>query len=420
MKFALAMHGSRGDVEPCAAVGAELQRRGHDVRIAVPPNFVGLAESAGLTASAYGPDSRELLDDDFRRTYRTMSPLGFVRGFKEYVSRGWADMSATLASLADGADAVLTGTIYLGVAANVAEHHDIPLAALHYFPSRPNSHLVPMLPAPLIRAGTSAVWWLYWRMTKEADDTQRRVLGLPKATGSLSRRILQCGALEIQAYDELCFPGLADEWAGRWPFVGALTLQLPTDDDDEVGSWIAAGTPPVYFGFGSMPVRSAAETVAMISAACAQLGERALVCCGATEFAGIPDVDHVKVVGAVNHAAVFPACRAVVHHGGAGTTAAGLRAGIPALILHVTSDQPLWANVVKRLKVGSGQRFSRTTEKSLVAGLRTILAPHYAERAREVATRMTEPGVSAATAADLLEEHARLRRFGCSAAGTTG
>jgi UDP:flavonoid glycosyltransferase YjiC (YdhE family) len=63
--------------------------------------------------------------------------------------------------------------------------------------------------------------------------------------------------LEIQAYDELCFPGLAAEWPeqrGRRPFVGALTLELPTDADDEVLSWIAAGTRPIYFGFGSMPL----------------------------------------------------------------------------------------------------------------------------------------------------------------------
>jgi UDP:flavonoid glycosyltransferase YjiC (YdhE family) len=122
MRFALAMHGSRGDVEPCAAVGLELQRRGHEVRIAVPPNLVGLIESAGLTAVDYGPDSQEMIDDDFVRNYWKMQPIRFVRAFKEYVSRGWAEMSATLTSVADGADLILTGTIYQGVAANFAEY----------------------------------------------------------------------------------------------------------------------------------------------------------------------------------------------------------------------------------------------------------------------------------------------------------
>src|SRR5262249_34986379 len=145
-----------------------------------------------------------------------------------------------------------------------------------------------------------------------------------------------------------------------------LTMELPTDADEEVVSWIAAGTPPICFGFGSIAVESPADTLAMIAAACAQLGERALVSSGGADFSQVPHFEHVKVVGAVNYAAIFPACCAVVHHGGAGTLAAGLRAGVPQLILWTMPDQPLWAAAVKRLKVGTGRRFSTTTEKSLV------------------------------------------------------
>jgi len=86
-----------------------------------------------------------------------------------------------------------------------------------------------------------------------------------------------------------------------------------------------------------MLVESLADTLAMISSACAQLGERALVCSADSDFSNVADfdshVDHVKVVRTVNYAAIFPACRAVVHHGSTGTTAAGLRAGVPTLIL---------------------------------------------------------------------------------------
>src|SRR6185436_11746325 len=114
----------------------------------------------------------------------------------------------------------------------------------------------------------------------EAEDAQRRELGLPKAKVRAVRRIVEGGALEIQAYDEVFFPRLGAEWGERRPLVGTMTLELGTDTDDEVASWIAAGTPPIYFGFGSMPVESPADTIAMISAACARLGERALVCAG--------------------------------------------------------------------------------------------------------------------------------------------
>ena len=125
--------------------------------------------------------------------------------------------------------------------------------------------------------------WLAWRLDKKVEDTQRRELGLPQATGPSPQRIADRGSLEIQAYDEVCFPGLAAEWAkwdGLRPFVGTLTMELSTDADAEAASWMAAGTPPICFGFGSMPVESPADAVEMIASACAQLGERALVCAG--------------------------------------------------------------------------------------------------------------------------------------------
>ena len=416
MKFALAVHGTRGDVEPCAAVGLELLRRGHEVRIAVPPNLIGFVESAGLAAVAYGPDIQRLLEEDaYREFWKIQNSIKLLSDGIEELRQAWAEMATTLASLADGADLLVTGMIQQGIAANVAEYYGIPLAALHYFPARVNGQLIPILPSPLIRSAMTVLEWLVSRLMKKVDYPQRRELGLPKATASSTRRIVERGSLEIQAYDELCFPGLAPEWAkwdGRRPFVGALTLEMPTDADDEVLSWIAAGTPPIYFGFGSMPVQSPAETVAMISEACTQVGERALICIGANDFTHIPHSDHVKVVGAVNHAAIFPACRAVVHHGGAGTTAAGMRAGIPTLILWIWIEQPIWAAQVKRLKIGSARRFSATTQESLVADLRSILTPQYVTRAREIAALMTKSAESVTTAADLLEDAACSRRIG--------
>jgi UDP:flavonoid glycosyltransferase YjiC (YdhE family) len=317
----------------------------------------------------------------------------------------------------------LTGLYLEESAANIAEHYDIPLVTLHHSPVRANGQLVPILangrpipfvPSSLVRFSMTAnEWSAYWRMSRKVEDEQRRDLGLSKATGPPGRRFAERGSLEVQAYDEVCFPGLAAEWAkweGRRPFVGALTLELTTDADHEIASWLAAGTPPICFGFGSTPLESGTDTVEMISAVCGQLGERALICSGTTDFSNVPRSDHIKVVGAVNYAAIFPACSAVVHHGGAGTTAASLRAGVPTLILSTFIDHALWGAQVTRLKVGTAQRFSNTTRESLVADLRQILAPQYVTRAREVATRMTKPAESVANAANLMEKLARSRR----------
>lgn len=390
--------------------------------IAVPPDLVGFAESAGLTAVPYGAETQAWMDafHQFSTTLfgafwriRDISQSG--REIREVTVQSWAHMNQTLMSLAEGADLVLAGQTYQEIAANVAEYHGLPLATLHHVPMRPNGQVVAILPAPASRFAVRTFDWLTWRLSKKVEDTQRRELGLPKATSASPRRIADWGALELQAYDAVAFPGLAAEWA-KWrhqrPFVGALTMELATSADDEAASWIAAGTPPIFFGFGSMPVKSPADTVEMISAACAQLGERALICAGWNDFDDVPHFDHVKVVGAVNYASIFPMCRAAVHHGGSGTTAASLRAGIPTLILSVDGNQIIWgAQVKRRLKVGTHRRLSATTRESLVADLLRILAPEYAIRARELAGRMTTPAESVAKAADLAENFAGSRRF---------
>jgi vancomycin aglycone glucosyltransferase len=390
MKIVVAGYGSRGDVEPCAAAALELLRRGHDVRMAVPPHMVGFIESAGLTAVPYGREwQAHLHNEDLARM--AQNPLSAIHEPIEYIAQVMAEKSATLMSLTNGADLLVAGFNEQGLAANVAEHYGIPVVALHLFPER--------------------IWssgWLFSLITKVAEGAQRRELGLPEATGPSPL------SLEIQAYDELCLPGPTAEWVepgGRRPFVGALTLELPTDTDEEVLSWIGAGTPPIYFGFGSTPIAYPTETVAAISAACAQLGERALICSGPNDLTGNQHPDHVKVVDAVNHAAVFPACRAVVHHGGSGTTAAALRAGIPTLILFADwVDQPLWARAVTQLKVGFGRRFSESTVDTLIADLRSVLDAQYVAQARAVAAAMTKPAESLARVGDLLEGTARRGR----------
>ncbi|WP_176704347.1 glycosyltransferase, partial [Mycobacterium malmoense] len=243
MRFAMASYGTRGDIEPLAAVGRELQRRGHQVVMAVPPELVVFTESAGLTAAPYGPELHDFLDEDFlrnmwaeffRNIWTVRSPVRLMRKVWEPLIRHWGEASATLASLADGADLICTGLNFEQAAANVAEHHGIPLATLHHFPMRANGQLVPRVPAPLFRASMTAVEWLFWRSTKRVENEQRRELGLPAATKPSPRRIAERGSLEIQAYDEVCFPGLAAEWskwAGQRPFVGALTMGLTTDAD---------------------------------------------------------------------------------------------------------------------------------------------------------------------------------------------
>jgi len=128
MKFVLASYGTRGDVEPCVAIGRELLRRGHDVRMAVSPDQVGFAESTGLAAVPYGPDTRrwqevhrDLVTRLTRNFWKFQDLNKLWREDWQLLTKSWEETSTTLMSLADGADLVFTGVIGEQPAANIAE-----------------------------------------------------------------------------------------------------------------------------------------------------------------------------------------------------------------------------------------------------------------------------------------------------------
>ena len=261
------------------------------------------------------------------------------------------------------------------------------MVELHWFPVRVNGQILPSaIAAHPLRHFRVLVGALAHRR-RRAEDSQRRQLGLSSATASSTRRIMERGSLEIQAYDEFFFPGLAAEWtqwSGQRPFVGALTMEMPTDADDDILSWCAAGTPPIYFGFGSMPVKSFGATVEMISAACAAVGRA-----GADLYRCQPHRRHVgyrsrqdrRCDELCDDFSCLPGRRSPRRRGHHGRRLARRYADTDSV---GDRDQPVWAAAVKRLEVGSARRLSATTLESLVGDLRRILAPRYVARAREI------------------------------------
>lgn len=430
MRVVIAVHGTRGDIEPCAAVGSELLRRGHSVQFAVPPNLVRFIESVGFpSVIPWGPDSTGRVlswdphavakwdaqrDGNYDRADRkgtsvsarslsSLKPLTTLKLFRAYLVDGWAQMGRSLADLASDADVILTGMTYQEVAFNVAEFYEIPLVAMHWCPLRSNDYSLPFpLPRP-IRDGVFALTeWVYWRALKPAEEEQRVSLGLAKPTTRSARRIVERGTVEIQAYDRALFPGLDGEWPER-PFVGFLGLSAGTPNDADVAAWIDAGAPPVYFGFGSTPIDDPVQVLDMIRSVCMDLGIRGLVNCSGWNLPDMPCDDVVKVVDRANYRLVFPKCRAVVHHGGAGTVAEGVRSGVPTVAVWSTADQPLWARRIEKLGIGSSLKLARMTRESLSGSLRKVLAPGFGHRVREIAANMTTPAEGVEMAANAVE-----------------
>ncbi|PPF77538.1 glycosyl transferase [Subtercola sp. Z020] len=312
---------------------------------------------------------------------------------------------------------IVSGVNTMEEGSAMAEARGIPLVGLFYAPRRSNPYFpayaltTRRLGGPANRLTHRLVARAEWKATAEYANAFRADLGLPPTRENLAVRLRRQRTLELQAYSGVLVPQLVD-WSPQRPLTGfiapsSLHRRLWGEDaaDDGLADWLRAGSPPVYFGFGSMPVREPRLMIDLISRVATRLGVRALIGAGWSSYSeggrgrfG----DRVRVTGEIDHRAVFPLCRAAVHHGGAGTTAASLTAGLPTLVCSVNFDQPFWGRRLEDLRVGRWLPFDRLSEATLVTALRDLLRPEFTARARALGSALgAESGASAA--ADAIE-----------------
>ncbi len=343
--------GSRGDVQPCVALGRGLSARGDRVRVLAAPGFRALVERHGLGFAPLSADPGELLGSAAGQAWTSGRRLAFLSGLREVLwpvlDRLLADVSAGAA----GADLVLAPSLgFLG--AHLGAHLGVPDVELHYQPSVPTR----AFPHPLLpNAGRLGPWGrrlsfgvvdaLAWQVLRPGIDRWRaETLGLPPA----GRRGPRRGSPVLCGFSDAVVPRPPD-WPDRVHVTGYWFLDAGESwrPDPRLRDFLAAGPPPVYVGFGSMRPADAERTFGVVRTALRRAGLRGLLGAG-----GDPGDDDLLCVADVPHAWLFPRTAAVVHHGGAGTTAAGLRAGVPALVCPLFSDQPYWGDRVFRLSAG--------------------------------------------------------------------
>jgi vancomycin aglycone glucosyltransferase len=164
----------------------------------------------------------------------------------------------------------------------------------------------------------------------------------------------------------------------------------------ELAAFLDAGAPPVYVGFGSVPVRDPQHVAQVAVEAIRARDRRVLVARGWADLALIDDRDDCFVVGEANHQALFRRAAAVVHHGGAGTTTTATWAGAPQVVVPQGGDQPYFAGRVADLGIGSAHDGPTPTFESLSAALKEALAPETRARARAVAGTFRTDGATVA------------------------
>ncbi len=415
MELVLSFNGSRGDVQPGVALAVALRARGHTVRMAVPPNLVDFARAAGVRADPCGTDTRALLGSELvTRDLKSRNPVARMRAVAEVTHLGSREAQAQLVDICAGADAIVGGSVGQERSLTAAEALGVPYLSVHYCPMRTNGVASPLAqwgidpPAPVSRASWRLLEQILWQTSRGGENRLRSDLGLPPTRRATARRIADQRVPEIQAYDPSLFPGLSEEWGEGRPLVGFLNLTGDTRTllgadapSTALLDWLDAGEPPVYVGFGSMTVEDPARLADAIVRG--TQGHRVLVATGWSDFMSDASDERIHVVGTVDHDTVLPRCSVAVHHGGAGSTAAGLRAGVPAVICWLGADQPMWGQRVERAGAGVSGPLAALTASSLRDSIAIALAPESSAAARSLSRRFIDPVRAVDAAVGIIE-----------------
>jgi sterol 3beta-glucosyltransferase len=361
LKVAVIANGSRGDVQPYIALGKGLKTAGYDVCLLTNDDFEGLATEAGLKFGSLGQGVEALLQtDEWRKTTESGNFLKILLKMQSEMKGQAGKIAARMPALVKGNDLIVGGTGILS-AYPVAQKYNIPVIQAYVFPFSPTREfpgaLTPNLPFgnALNRFSFQILRQALWQSSKMVDKSVRQQLGLPKGSfWGPFRSLAENRVPVLYGYSQHVLPRPAD-WAENELVTGYWFLDEPdawTPPADLV-DFLNAGAPPVYIGFGSMGSRNPEAAGKIALEALARTGQRGIL---ATGWGGLKSADlppTVHLISSIPHSWLFPRMAAVVHHGGAGTTAAGLRAGVPNVVVPFMADQPFWGQQVVKLGVGT-------------------------------------------------------------------
>ncbi|KAK6118783.1 hypothetical protein DH2020_047474 [Rehmannia glutinosa] len=402
LKIAVLVVGTRGDVQPFLAVARRLQEYGHRVRLATHSNFRGFVKSAGVEFYPLGGDPRVLAG------CKSMHRTGSITGepFR--------------------AQAIIANPPAYGHA-HVAEALGVPLHIFFTMPWTPTY----AFPHPLARVPQSAGYWLsyilvdlliWWGIRGHINDFRKNKLKLAPIAyfstyhGSISH--LPTGYM----WSPHVVP-MPSDWGPLVDVVGYCFLNLGSkyQPPEEFVQWIQKGSQPIYIGFGSMPLEDSHKTTDIILEALKNTGQRGIIDRGWGELGTHSDIpDNVFHLVDCPHDWLFPQCSAVVHHGGAGTTATGLKAGCPTTIVPFFGDQFFWGERIYQKGLGPAPiPISQLSVESLSEAIKFMLQPEVCKiSAMEIAVCIqNEDGVGAAVDAfhrhlppELRYQHHHLQR----------
>ncbi len=356
MKITLFAAGSQGDILPCILLGKALEREGFSVLLAAPENFASLAHTHGLRMHPLRGDVRQIMESPSGTTFMesgVSNPIRSIRAMRRMLGPVAIQMAEDALEASQEAEAIISLAIFALLSKTIAEIRGIPLINVEPTPLLPTR----AYPAPgwpwqanlgALHNRISGILMLrvIWAWYGPFVNEFRRRHALPRFSGADFRRVLVSTPL-LGAYSPTVIPRPEDapptaHVTGYW-FDDAQPHWVPPP---ALETFLQSGTPPVYVGFGSMRGEDPAGFAITILEALSSAGQRGLLLTGWGGMRPPSLPDTVFAIDSAPHSWLFPRMAAVVHHGGAGTTGAGLRAGAPSVIVPFIVDQPWWGRRV--------------------------------------------------------------------------
>ncbi len=363
MRITIMTVGSRGDVEPCLALALGLKQAGYDVTLATGPNFQSLIIGHGIRFALLRWDALDLFQSQEGQRELEGNRLSSLWHTPPMERARWQRVLDDVWLAAQDTDLLIYHP-YVQGAYDAVEKLQIPALLWAYTPTFTPSRYFPspFVPYQYLKLGgmvnvvthRALLLFLFKKLMAMRNRWRTRTLGLPPRSWFASDYHRHGRPVPVLYAFSRHVVAPPPDWrgpfevTGYWPYENWPGWQPPADLVD----FLRAGSPPVYVGFGSMVSADPGRVRDIVLEALRQTGQRGILSPGWGGLAQANSSDSVFYLGETPHSWLFPQVAAVVHHGGMGTTAAGLRAGKPTIICPYSFDQPYWGKVVWELGVG--------------------------------------------------------------------
>lgn len=413
MRMTILAYGSRGDVQPFLALAIGLQKAGHHVRLAAPHRFEDFVNAYGVPFVPLAGDPEVISE---RLNDAGSNPVAMVRAMSDYVFTIADQVARQAFAACDDADLIVHSFLFTTGGHSLACKLGIPDVSVQTFPIFAPTRAFPPVSMPSLPPGSLSTFfhWLttqvFWhggnvgfrRLRKAHPETFDLELRWP-----FNRDGNRLGTPLVFAYSPTVVPRPDDWTAPHIHIPGYFFLESPDSYQPLVAlsDFLSAGEPPVCVSFGSMIHHEVERIYRVVFDALGKTGNRAVVLSGWSNPSGQQSAD-ILVMDEIPHDWLLPRCKAIIHHGGAGTTAAGLHSGIPNIVVSFAADQPFWGARVHTIGAGPQPiRVKNLTAKKLVAALVEAEDDAIRNGAQAASRKIREEnGVGAAV--KLIEDHA--------------